>query len=70
MVALSEIDPAHHEVLIRRRDSVVAATDSLFSDHPRFDEAVRIGTNTPARLRERITTMMRALNTIIYSRPN
>lgn len=70
MVALSEIDPAHHEVLIRRRDTVVTATDSLFSDHPRFDEAVRIGTNTPARLRDRITTMMRALNTIIYSRPN
>jgi Protein of unknown function DUF262 len=60
MVALAELDRATHEVLIRKRDTVVSETNSLFED-AHFDEAVRIGTNTPARLRERITVMVEAL---------
>jgi hypothetical protein len=60
MVALSMVRSSMHEVLIRRRDTVVQRADSLF-DNQRFDEAVRLGTNTPARLRERITEMLRTL---------
>ena len=63
MVALSELDGANHEVLIRQRDEVATKTGALFEDK-RFDEAVRIGTNTPARLRERIETMIRTLQSV------
>ena len=53
-----------HEVLIRRRNMVVHRADSLF-ENERFDEAVRLGTNTPARLRERITEMLRTLLQVV-----
>lgn len=60
MVALSELSEMDHEVLIRRRDAVISSTAELFSDS-NFDEAVRLGTNTPARLRERVETMLQTL---------
>ena len=60
MIALLEIGFNKHEALIRRRDEVKVATDSLFQDSF-FDEAVRLGTNTPARLKARITLMARTL---------
>jgi len=60
MVALAELDSTTREVLIRERDTVVRESNLLFED-ARFDEAVRIGTNTPTRLRERITVLMEAL---------
>jgi hypothetical protein len=63
MVALFELGRARHERLIRRRNEVVTETNSLF-DNPRFDEAVRLGTNTPARLRERVTVMLKTLERI------
>ena len=64
MVALSMMRSSMHEVLIRRRDMVVHRADSLF-ENERFDEAVRLGTNTPARLRERITEMLRTLSQVV-----
>jgi hypothetical protein len=64
MVALSEIGVHGHEVLIRQRNDVVAATDSLF-ENEEFDEAVRIGTNTPARLRIRIVMMTETLRRFV-----
>jgi hypothetical protein len=64
MVALTMIRSSAHEVLIRRRDAVVQQTNSLFNN-PKFDEAVRLGTNTPARLRERITAMLSTLERIV-----
>jgi hypothetical protein len=67
MVALSELNESHHEVLIRLRDRVMTETFALFEDG-RFDEAVRLGTNTPARLRERIETMLRTLRSIAGTR--
>jgi hypothetical protein len=60
MIALLQIGFNKHDVLIRRRDEVTVATDALFQDSV-FDEAVRLGTNTPARLRTRIITMTRTL---------
>jgi hypothetical protein len=64
MVALSELNIGSHELLIRRREIVVSRTDKLFKD-ARFDEAVRTGTNTPARLRERIIAMIDSLNSVM-----
>lgn len=63
MVALSGLSRSAIEVLIRRRDAVVRATNSLF-EGTRFDEAVRLGTNTPARLRDRVRAMRTALEII------
>jgi hypothetical protein len=60
MVALSQIALAHRQNLVRQRADVRRATDALFNDEG-FDEAVRLGTNTPARLRTRVTMMMRTL---------
>jgi hypothetical protein len=60
MVALSELGAAKHDVLIRRRREVAAATDRLFNNSE-FDEAVRIGTNTPGRLISRVQTMTQEL---------
>jgi hypothetical protein len=60
MVALAEIGTGDHPTLIRRRAEVAQATDALFKV-PRFDEAVRLGTNTPARLRARVRMMIDTL---------
>ena len=61
MIALSELSPKQHSLLIQRRSEVHKATDHLFEDSE-FDEAVRLGTNTPARLRTRVQKMMSTLN--------
>ena len=63
MVALAELDSTTREILIRERETVARETNSLFEDE-HFDEAVRIGTNTPTRLRERITVMMETLRRV------
>ncbi len=60
MVALAELGAARHQSLIRQRTEVQDATDALFDDQ-RFDEAVRLGTNTPARLRTRVRMMLQTL---------
>jgi hypothetical protein len=63
MVALSELSSQEHEILIRRRDAAVKQTAALFED-AQFDEAVRIGTNTPARLKDRIRAMITTLRKV------
>jgi hypothetical protein len=63
MVALSELRESEHQTLIRRRTEVRSATDALFEDE-KFDEAVRLGTNTPARLRTRVEMTVDALRQI------
>jgi hypothetical protein len=60
MVALAEIGSEGHTTLIRRRAEVTRATDALF-EVAQFDEAVRLGTNTPARLRTRVGMMIDTL---------
>lgn len=64
MVALAELNRGNHELLIRRRDEVVLKANKLFEDS-RFDEAVRLGTNTPNRLKDRVTTMLRTLRDVV-----
>jgi hypothetical protein len=44
-------------------NAVLKATRQLFDD-PYFDQAVRVGTNTPTRVRYRIETMTETLSTI------
>ncbi|RZU49349.1 uncharacterized protein DUF262 [Krasilnikovia cinnamomea] len=63
MVALHEIGRSKHEALIRSRDRVRTESANLFADKY-FDEAARIGTNTPARLKKRIDMMLRVLSNI------
>ena len=60
MIALHEIGPKAHGRLIANRAAVREATDSLFKVG-QFDEAVRIGTNTPGRLISRVTIMVDTL---------
>jgi hypothetical protein len=63
MVALHEIGTRHHKVLIRSRARVRAAAAQLFDD-PTFDEAARIGTNTPNRLKNRVSMMLSTLRSV------
>jgi len=63
MVALYEIGAANHPKLIRSRDRVRREVAALFDD-PEFDEAVRLGTNTPARLRFRISRLIDTLGEV------
>ncbi|NJC11909.1 hypothetical protein F4558_001735 [Micromonospora profundi] len=60
MIALNEIGHGKHNQLIRRRDDIRKRTAKLFDDKA-FDEAVRIGTNTPARLRKRVEMLLEVL---------
>jgi hypothetical protein len=60
MVALAELRESEHAKLIRRNEEVKSAIDELFKD-PRFEEAVRLGTNAPSRLRYRTSLVMESL---------
>lgn len=64
MIALHELGPKKHQLLIAHRDQVKQQTDKLF-DKPVFDEAVRIGTNTPGRLSTRVKMTIEALNDVV-----
>lgn len=64
MIALNELDHATHEVLIRDRRKVKQETNKLF-DNRVFDEAARLGTNTPARLRTRIEMLLERLQMVV-----
>jgi hypothetical protein len=63
MVAVSLLKSKQLKALERKRTAVLKLTRGLFDD-PRFEEAVRTGTNTPARLRYRIGTLTDALISI------
>ena len=60
MIALSELPESAHTTLIQKRSAVARSTDALFDDAT-FDEAVRRGTNTPQRLRDRTQKLYAAL---------
>ncbi len=60
MIALHELGSKYHGRLVARREAIQEKTAALFDD-PAFDEAVRIGTNTPARLSARVNMMAEAL---------
>lgn len=60
MVALYEVGYQNHAALVKGRDTVRTRTNRLFEDRI-FDEAVRLGTNTPARLRKRVDMLLETL---------
>lgn len=63
MVSVARLAEAEVEPLVEKRDAVIAATRSLFRD-PAFEDAVRVGTNTPSRVRYRIDQMTAALQAV------
>ena len=60
MLAVNEIKDADFLAIVARSSEVVDATRSLFADSD-FDTAVRAGTNTPGRIKYRVTKMKEAL---------
>jgi hypothetical protein len=60
MIALSELTESEQRKLIGRRSTARRLVSSLFDDLD-FDEAVRLGTNTPSRLRYRTQEVLQAL---------
>lgn len=63
MLAVSRLQKEHLEALREKRSAVLKATRHLFNDQ-QFDQAVRVGTNTPTRVRYRIETLTDALSAI------
>jgi hypothetical protein len=63
MIAVSRLPQAQLKSLREKRSAVLKLTRRLFDD-PRFDQAVRVGTNTPNRVRYRIETLTEALTAI------
>ena len=60
MIAFSEISSEQFERLRSDPDSTVEAIKGLFRDEE-FENAVRVGTNTPSRIRRRIESMIATL---------
>lgn len=57
MLAVSILNDEDYKKLQDKGAAVVQATRELFND-PEFDKSVRTGTNTPARIRYRVETML------------
>lgn len=53
MIAATLLTAAELQVVAPKQKAVIEATRQLFSD-PEFEETVRIGTNTPSRIKSRI----------------
>ncbi len=60
MVGVAGLAAAQLDLLVERREDVIQGTRSLFDD-PEFEAAVRVGTNTPSRVRYRIRRMRELL---------
>jgi hypothetical protein len=60
MIAVGYLSEEQFETAVAHRDAVVDRTRQLFAD-PEFDTAVRVGTNTPNRIRYRVKKMREAL---------
>jgi hypothetical protein len=63
MLAVSLLNSAQLKRLEDKQEAVLGVTRKLFGDQ-RFEQAVRVGTNTPSRVRYRIETLTEALNSI------
>jgi hypothetical protein len=63
MLAVSLLSKNDLDRLEGKGNAVLKATRRLFDD-PYFDQAVRVGTNTPTRVRYRIETMTETLSSI------
>lgn len=67
MTSASRLERSEVTALTERRAEVLAGTRELF-ENPLFDEAVRIGTNTPSRVKLRIEMMSTTLSQILETR--
>lgn len=61
MIACSEITEADYQTTLQRKGQIMTATRHLFANDKEFEEAVRLGTNTPARIRLRIEKVLEIL---------
>lgn len=61
MIALHELQNRDLRALAARPERAVSAVRGLFGDRE-FENAVRVGTNTPSRIRFRTTAMIQALS--------
>ena len=61
MVAFAEISDGELLTAARRRKSVIDSVVSLFQENEDFDQATRQATNTPRRVRYRVTKMIEAI---------
>ena len=66
MLAVVVFSDDDFDSLLDRSDLVLAVTKNLFSDTG-FEEAVRLGTNTPARLKERVGRIVAMLVDVVSS---
>ena len=64
MLAVSEVSREVASDAATRQTQIIDETKRLFEEDKEFEEAVRLGTNTPARLRNRVNTMIRVLERI------
>ncbi len=62
MMAVSELTDAKFETAKSRKGAIKSATKKLFEDDSEFEEAVRLGTNTPARIRLRTERILGLLD--------
>lgn len=64
MIACNQISDPSLDKLARNRSRVIAVTRKLFDD-PAFEEAVRLGTNTPSRMIYRVQSTIDSLERIV-----
>lgn len=64
MIAVNLLSDPEIATVAERADEVVKTTRNLFKS-TQFDTAVRVGTNTPARIRYRIETLLGALKSLL-----
>jgi hypothetical protein len=62
MVAVSLLTAKRKAVAVRNRKTIIQRTRQLFENDNVFDTAVRVGTNTPARVEYRINCIFDILN--------
>ncbi|GAA1951065.1 hypothetical protein GCM10009754_19830 [Amycolatopsis minnesotensis] len=60
MVAATLLKPEEIQVAVQRRSDIIEMSRRLFED-PDFESAVRVATNTPAKLVLRVSDMLRVL---------
>lgn len=64
MVAVSELSSAQYAALSGKSSKIISKTKTLFSD-PEFNDAIRVSTNTPIRVKKRIEKTINLLKSAI-----
>lgn len=60
MIAAENLSPAEFDLILTRKVAVIKNTKALFEDK-RFEEAIRVSTNTPSRVRYRVEMVFEML---------